>query len=175
MVAIGLTPRPDLFYEPRYTPLLRKMVAYVIEVEGPIYHDVLVTRIARAHGFQRNGGSIQTLVLAAVDRCFPRTNEDGREVFWKTGSRTDFPVPCRSGSKDIRAHGDIPIIELAGFAGPFVRLRMNDEQVLRKMAEHFELGRIRDAARARFQRAIVLARSASKSTAQTRSSNGSQQ
>jgi very-short-patch-repair endonuclease len=140
VASIGLTPRPDLFYEPRYTPLLRRMVAHVIEVEGPIYHDVLVTRIARVHGFQRNGGNIQTLVLAAVDRCFPRTKEDGRKVFWKTGSRTDFPVPCRSSSKDIRSHIDIPIIELAGLAEPFVRLRMNDEQVLRRMQNNSSLG-----------------------------------
>jgi len=175
MATIGVTPRPDMFYEPRYAPLLRQMVAHVIEVEAPIYHDVLVTRIARAHGFQRSGGNIQTLVLAAVDRCFPRTKEDGREVFWKDGSRTDIPVPYRSSSKDIRSHSDIPIIELAGLAGPFVRLRMNEELVLRRMAEQFELGRLRDATRARFQCAIVLARSASESAVQTRSRSESQQ
>jgi hypothetical protein len=37
---------------------------------------------------------------------------------------------------------------------------MNDEQVLRMMAEQFGLGRLREAARARFERAIMLARSA---------------
>jgi hypothetical protein len=36
---------------------------------------------------------------------------------------------------------------------------MNDERVLRRMAEQFELGRLREAARARFEHAIALARS----------------
>jgi len=77
MDTIGVTPRADLFYEARYAALLRQMVAHVIEVEGPIYDDVLVTRIARAHGFQRSGSNIQALVLAAVDRRFPRTKRMG--------------------------------------------------------------------------------------------------
>ena len=159
MDTIGVTPRADLFYEARYAALLCQMVAHVIEIEGPIYDDVLVTRIARVHGFQRSGSNIQALVLAAVDRRFPRTKEDGRYVFWKAGARTDVPVPYRSTSREIRSHADIPIVELAGLAGPFVRLRMNDEQVLRRMAEQFELGRLREAARARFEHAIALARS----------------
>ena len=91
--------------------------------------------------------------------AFPRTKEDGRDVFWKEGARTDLPVPYRSSSREIRSHADIPIIELAGLAGPFARLRMNDDQILRRMAEQFELGRLREAARARFERAIALARS----------------
>jgi hypothetical protein len=159
MGTLGATPRGDLFYEPRYRALLCQMVARVIEVEGPIYGDVLVTRIARAHGFQRSGSNIHALVLAAVDRRFPRTKEDGREVFWKEGARTDIPVLYRSSSKDIRSHADIPIIELAGLAGSYARLRMKDEEILKRMADQFELGRLRDATRARFQRAITLARS----------------
>jgi hypothetical protein len=140
------------------------MVAKVIEVEGPIYGDVLVTRIARAHGFQRSGNSIQALVLAAVDCRFPRTRESRREVFWKEGAQTSAPVPYRPSPKDLRSHVDIPIIELAGLAGPFVRLRMKDEEILRRMAEHFELGRLREATRARFEHAITLARSALEGT-----------
>jgi len=140
------------------------VVAKVIEVEGPIYDNVLVTRIARAHGFQRSGNNIQALVLAAVDHRFPRTKEDGREVLWKEGSRTEIPVPYRLSSREIRSHADIPIVELAGLAGPFARLRMKNEGILRRMAEQFELGRLRDATRARFERAITLARSASGST-----------
>jgi hypothetical protein len=36
---------------------------------------------------------------------------------------------------------------------------MDDEQVLRKMAEHFGLGRLREATRARFYKAVMLAKS----------------
>jgi hypothetical protein len=93
----------------------------------------------------------------AVD--FPRTKEDGREVLWRADSRTDVPTPYRSSSSDIRSHIDIPISELASLAVPFLRLRMDDEQVLRRMAEQFELGRLREATRARFERAMTFAKS----------------
>jgi very-short-patch-repair endonuclease len=163
MATIGVTPRGDLFYEPRYHPFLCQMVTHVIEVEAPIYEDLLVTRIARAHGFQRSGNNIQTRVLAAIDRRLPRTHDDGREIFWREGMQTDAPVRYRSSSRDIRSHVDIPIIELAGLAGPFVRLRMKNEEILRRMAEQFDLGRLRDATRARFERAINLAKGAEES------------
>ena len=31
------------------------MIDHVIEIEGPIYFDVLIDRSARVHGFQRSG------------------------------------------------------------------------------------------------------------------------
>lgn len=160
MSTIGVTPSADSFYQPHYAALLCRMVAHVIEVEAPIYDNVLVRRIARAHGFQRARSTFQQVVLAAIDRRFPRTKEeDGREVLWRAGSRTDVPTPYRSSSSDIRSHVDIPISELASLAVPFLRLRMDDEQVLRRMAEQFELGRLREATRARFERAMTFAQS----------------
>jgi hypothetical protein len=52
----------------------------------------------------------------------------------------------------------VPLLELAAIALPFVRLRMDDELVLRKMAEQFGLGRLREATRARFEEALRIAR-----------------
>jgi hypothetical protein len=57
----------------------------------------------------------------------------------------------------MRSHADIPIAELASLAAPFVRLRMSDEDVLRRMADHFQLGRLREATRGRFEKALKLA------------------
>jgi len=159
---LPVTPRSDRFYEPGYKAVLAQMAFYIIEVEGPVYDDVLVTRIARIHGFQRAGNTIQKLVLSAIDRGFPKTTEDGREVFWRVGAQTGIPVACRASAEHIRSHNDVPIAELAGLALPFIRIRMDDEQVLRKMAEYFHLGRLREATRGRFLKAVMLAKSAIK-------------
>jgi hypothetical protein len=86
--------------------------------------------------------------------------EDGREVFWDEGIQTDIPVPFRNCAGEIRSYTDIPIAELASLALPFVRIRMDDELILRKMADNFRLERIREVTRGRFLKAISLAKSA---------------
>jgi hypothetical protein len=158
--AIEVTPKAELFYQREYGSVLRRMVAHVIEVESPVYDNVLVARIARAHGFHRSGGNIKERVLTAVEHRFPRTNEDGRTVFWKETSISNLPVPYRAAPVDVRPHPDIPIAELAGLAAPYVRLRMGEEQILKSMSNEFGLTRLREATRERFARAIMLALSA---------------
>jgi REase_MTES_1575/Protein of unknown function (DUF3320) len=156
---LPVAPCADRFYEPAYKAIIGRMTSYIIEIEGPVYDDVIITRIARVHGFQRTGSSIQKLVLSAIDRRFPRTTEDGRDVFWCAGAQTGAPVSFRKSASDVRSHNDIPIPELASLALPFVRIRMDDEQVLRKMAEHFGLGRLREVTRIKFQKSVTFARS----------------
>jgi hypothetical protein len=134
------------------------MIEHVIKVEAPIYEDLLIERIARAHGFQRSGEKIQTIVSRAIHRKFPRTDDDGRRVIWSENAKTAEPFPYREGAADIRPHTDIPVAELASLALPFVRLVKNDDDALYSMADHFKLGRLRDATRCRFQKAIELAR-----------------
>lgn len=71
------------------------MIEHVIKVEAPIYEDLLIERIARAHGFQRSGEKIQTIVSKAVHRRFPKTEDDGRTVIWSENARTGEPYPYR--------------------------------------------------------------------------------
>jgi hypothetical protein len=47
------------------------------------------------HGYLRTGNTIQKLVLSAVDGRFPKTTEDGREVFWPIGVPPGSLVPCK--------------------------------------------------------------------------------
>jgi hypothetical protein len=157
---LQVTPHPDQFYHLDYKPTIARMVAYIIQVEGPIYYDVLLARIARVHGFQKAGGTIQKLVRATFDHRFPRTVEDSREVFWAPGSQTGSPVPFRNSESNIRSHADIPIAELASLALRFLRMRNDDEWIVRRMTAHFELSRLRESTRRRFERAISLARAA---------------
>jgi len=152
----GLQPDATRFYDGSYQVTLREMVARVVATEAPLYEDLLVDRIARAHGFQRSGSNIYQIVSKMIGREHARSNEDERLVIWSNGASPSRPYPYRE-STGIRSHLDVPIAELASLALPFVRLRMNDEEVIRRLADHFQLGRLREGARARFEKALSLA------------------
>ncbi len=156
----GIEPNPDLLYEASYRPTLRRLVAHVISVEGPIYGDILAMRIARAHGKDRTGSTIQKLVLDAIDNRFPHTREEDRDLFWPEGLRTDWPFPYRRSADGVRSHSDTPLAELASIALPFLQVSLSDEEIIQKMTEHFRLERLRRATRARFEAALVIAQRA---------------
>jgi hypothetical protein len=50
-----------------------------------IYEDLLIERIARAHGFQRSGDRIQRAVAKVIGKQYRRTKDDGRTVVWDEG------------------------------------------------------------------------------------------
>lgn len=155
---IGAKPRRDAFYEAAYLPTLRNLVSHVIEAEGPIYGDIVAVRIARAHGMERTGATIQQTVYNAVDKRVLRTREDERDVFWPEAMRTDRPVQYRASAEDIRSHADTPLAELASLALPYLRVKLSDEHILEKMTEHFGMARLRAPTRRRFDAAIQMAR-----------------
>ena len=152
--------RPDreLFYDGAYSATLKAMVAHVINAEGPIFEDVLVDRIARAHGMQRSGNQIRRRVFSLLPAGVSRIAEGERTVVWPSSKDPGTIHVFRKGDVGVRGHEDVPLKELASIAVPFIRLRMDDESVLRKMAEQFELGRLREATRARFEEALRIAR-----------------
>ena len=59
---------PQRFYDSDYDETLKQLIAHVLECEAPILDDLLVQRIARAHGFQRSGRLINQRVLALAKR-----------------------------------------------------------------------------------------------------------
>ena len=71
--AAGLRLDPARFYDREYETVLNSMVALTLKHEAPIYEDVLVARIARAHGFQRSGDRIQRAVSKVVGRKYRKT------------------------------------------------------------------------------------------------------
>jgi very-short-patch-repair endonuclease len=152
-------PERDRFFDGAYAPALKDMIAHVVDTEGPIFEDVVVDRIARAHSLQRSGNQIRARVIALFPSGISRTKENGRNVVWPVGRDAKSIHPYRKDPTGRRQHADIPLQELAAIAVPFVRLRMGDEAVLYKMAEEFNLGRLREATRARFEAALRLARS----------------
>jgi very-short-patch-repair endonuclease/RecA/RadA recombinase len=148
----------DGFYEPSYLQRLKSLVADVIELEAPIYGDVLAIRVARAHGFGRTGATIRQMVSDAAAGRFPVTQEEGREVFWKPNGPSGRIVPFRPSDEQVRSHGDVPIGELASLALSFLGRALSDEQILRAMAERLRLGRVAAPARRRFESALALAK-----------------
>jgi hypothetical protein len=157
--AAGIIPDREAFYETHYRPVLRRMVAHVIGIEGPIFDDLLVRRIARAHMFGRAAGRIRETVLAAVERRFPVSVEAQRKIFWPEGANTMALPDFRSGSLDDRDHVDIPLVELAALARGFLAVGAEPSEAAALMARELGLGRLREAARQRFEEAAQLAAS----------------
>ncbi|MGL6162419.1 DUF3320 domain-containing protein [Microbulbifer sp.] len=78
----GFSIDPEQFYQPGYDALLKDMVLYVIDSEGPIHEEVLVRRIAREHGFQRAGRQIRDRVIQAAEGNRKCTQEDVGSFYW---------------------------------------------------------------------------------------------
>jgi very-short-patch-repair endonuclease len=157
---LGLRLDPGRFYDREYETILNSMVAFALKHEAPIYEDVLVARIARAHGFQRSGDRIQKAVSKVVARKYRKTQDDGRIVVWSENSPETVLVSYRKSQSEVRSHTDTPVAELASLALPYIRVRLADDDILYRMANHFQLGRLREPTRVRFQSAINLARQA---------------
>ena len=134
--------------------MLRQMVDHVVETEGPIFFDVLVERISRAHGFQRAAEKIRGIVKAALGaNRMPITKEGDREIVWPADGSPLALTPYRAR----RDHGDIPLPELASLAAQLRQKGFEGEELVREIQEHFRLGRLAASTRERFEAAISLA------------------
>ena len=154
----GIRPAGALFYEPAYQTVVRQMVALVIATEGPVFDDVLVKRVADAHGFGRAGTVIWQAVLAAVDRPVLRTiDPDGRTVFWPAGN-TPQTVAYRRASRTDRKTADIPFEELVALARTLDLDNLFDPDALEGMRRELELERLQDPTRSRVMRVVNVAR-----------------
>jgi len=161
LIAEGFMPDREKFYELSYRPTLRRMVARVIEIEGPIFEDCLISRIAAAHGFGRSGGQIRSTVIDIIEHRLPRSTEnegeERRVIYWSEGAGVHTPPTFRTAPREVRDHANIPLIELASLARIFIEEGSEQEEAIRRMAETFELNRLRTSTRARFEAAFNLA------------------
>jgi hypothetical protein len=161
LAAQGFTPDRERFHETAYRPELARMVARVIEIEGPIFEDCLVSRVAAAHGFARGGGHVRSAIIDAVEPGFPRSLEaDGggeRKIYWPTGADMNGLPHFRRAPREIRDHANIPLVELANLARQCMAAGADAEEAVRRMAEALDLNRLRGPTRARFEAAVKLA------------------
>lgn len=148
-------PDRERFYDITYRSNLRNMIDHVIEVEGPIYFDILIDRIARAHGFQRSGETVQRIIRAALGRArFPATRDGDREIIWPQNAVPSARSTYRAAGG--REHGDVPLPELMDLADLLRTQGLEEhEDLIRGMQEHFGLGRLATSTRQRFEAAII--------------------
>jgi hypothetical protein len=144
----GFSPDPANFYEFNYRSTLRAMVAVVIDTEGPIYLELLLTRIARAHGFGRIGVTIREIILAAIDPIFPTSGQGGMTVLWPEGGVKES-APFRYGASALRSLWDIPDVELIGLARELSEQGRTSEQVLMRMIKDIGIARVTEGIRRR--------------------------
>lgn len=148
----------DRIYQTEYTHVLEQMVDHVLEIEGPIYEDMLIERIARAHKKERAGRIIRDIVTGAIAGRHPSISENGRNVVFHRSMDVMGLVAYRPARSDWRSHRDIPLIELASLALPLVRKAKPDTEILAHFARAFSLARLREPTRKRFEAAIAIAR-----------------
>ena len=160
LAAEGFSPNRDRFHEPAYRAIVRSMVEKVIEIEGPIFEDCLVSRIVAAHNFGRTGGHIRSVIVDAIDDRFPISTETeggvARKIYWPEGADAKSLPAFRAAPRELRDHADIPLAELANLARRFVDRGLDEEGAIRRMTETFELQKLRAPTRSRFEAAVIL-------------------
>lgn len=144
-------PKRELFHEPDYTPVLRSMIAKVIEQEAPIRDDLLVERIARAHGIGRSGRVVRERVLSVARRTVHLQREDTGAVFaWPDASSPGRweTVRAPATTADIRQIEEIALEELTAA----LRSCAGEDREV-EVARLFGVRRLSSAARARLRAA----------------------
>jgi transcriptional regulator with XRE-family HTH domain len=154
----SFSPDSTRFHGEDYRPELQKMVAAVIEAEGPIFEDVLARQVAKAHGFARVSRKIEESVKNATQETLLRTDEEKRTILWPTGADPDRPIDFRWADPGTRQYSDVTLPELAGLARTYnAQNANNEEEVLLRMREAFGLSRTSEPMRQRFSKAVKLA------------------
>jgi hypothetical protein len=144
----GFTATPAIFYELKYQPTLRGMVAVVIRTEGPIYLELLLTRIARAHGFGRIGVTIRETITAAIDPIFPTSGQGDMTVLWPEAVVKES-TPFRYGAPGVRDFWNIPDVELIGLARELSEQEITTGQIILQMIKNIGIARVTEGIRGR--------------------------
>lgn len=149
----------DDFYDAAYDPILARMIAHVVEIEGPVLDTVLARRIARAHGWQRTGSRIRERVETLAATRFKRTEEDVGTFYWPAGLSPDGPVVFRRAGEDAaRAVDEICMAELGALAKQVIAAGFVGESAIAAMAREVGLHQIRAASRGRLEMAMSIVR-----------------
>lgn len=148
----------DAFFDAAYDPTLTRMIAHVVEVEGPVLDAVLARRIARAHGWQRTGSRIRERVEGLAAKQFKTTEEDVGTFYWPAGKSPDGPIVFRRAAEDTaRAVDEICMEELDALAKTVIAAGSAGESAIVSMARAVGLHQIRAASRSRLEVAMQTA------------------
>jgi hypothetical protein len=130
-VCIPFSTRPraaELYPEQQVTPEYDRNAAQ-LQGTGDVRHDLRRLAVSNYSGERLPAATSSLPVIGPAPPLVP-----------------NYPAtttPPATASSD-RFYTDVPLSELAGLAAAHLRLRMADDEVLRKMGEHFQLGRLRE-------------------------------
>jgi hypothetical protein len=154
--SMKIPPDADRFYDADYDADLLTLIENVIAQESPIFEELLIRRIARAHSFSRAGGRIQKRIQALVKGKFHTSEEARQRIYWSSKETYEnwntFREPDK---KEARTIDEIPMEELHVLAKVITMQEIDPENRLRQMAKHCGISRIGDNARARFGKALL--------------------
>ena len=149
---------PKAFYETSYDPALARMIAHVVEIEGPVLDAVLSRRIARAHGWQRTGVRIRERVEILATKSHRMTEEDVGTFYWPNGRGPEAPIAFRrAADATARAVDEICMQELVALARDVLDIGKVGEAAIVAMARELGLHSLRTASRGRFEQAVQKA------------------
>lgn len=151
----------EQFYDPAYDVVLKPMIEWVVQREGPVLDAVLARRIARAHGFQRTGSRILARVESIARQRFGNTEEAAGAFYWPDGVTPGAEVAFRWPADDDSARGveEICEQELLSLARWVIGVGRSGEDALIAMAREIGLMKLRVASRGRLE--VVLAQTLS--------------
>lgn len=138
-----ITPDPDRFYEADYIPVLERLIADVVDREGPMPLALLGKRVSGMHGWQRTGRRISDQVSKALAQIEIH-REDGVDFLWAAGRKAER-VRFRPGmNRSIRDISRTEIAEL--YDRHLTELTQSDNPVL-DLARHAGISRLSADAR----------------------------
>lgn len=149
---------PEAFFDSSYNAVLARMIAHVVEVEGPVLDAVLARRIARAHGWQRTGARIQERVDSLAAKTHQVTKEEVGTFYWMKGRGPEAVVAFRpAAAESVRTVDEICMPELIALGRQILGSGKNGEEAIVAMARELGLQRLRAVSRGRVERAVQLA------------------
>lgn len=147
---------PDSFFLYSYRPTLQAIVDAIIAHEAPLREDVLMQRVARAHGWLRTGGRIREQISLHL-RSLDRTEESVGAFLWVLGTvATRVPYRRATSPDHRRSLSEICLAEIADFivAHPEV-LDEGDPPLV--FARLMQIDRLAAPSRQRLEEAIAYA------------------
>lgn len=149
----------DLFYLPAYDSVLKPMIEWVVQKEGPVLDAVLARRIARTHGFQRTGSRIQERIEQLARERFAITEEAVGTFYWPDIAPPGAEIAFRWPANEDSARGieEICEQELLSLARWIIHSGRTGEEALITMARKLGLLKLRAASRVRLEAALAQA------------------
>ena len=77
---------PDRFNKSDYASKLKKGIEAIVEQEGPIAEELLITRIKTGHGWRKAGNKIRSRV-SKLTAGIKNTKFQGEKFYWQKNVR----------------------------------------------------------------------------------------